>query len=174
MSDENVKGEVITNDTPLKKIVKRRRRPPPSISPGEAKILKNHIEEGMPLDRAVMEAGYQFSDKAIARDFGQRVLVRNKRLNQDYIESLQKRVTPDVYTDMLTDAMTKATKMVKVGRDEYTEVPDYDVRLKAGDQFRDVVGLRAPKEIKTTSLSLEEVLIQLSIEDGNIVDLGDD
>ena len=75
---------------------------------------------------------------------------------------------------MLTDAMTKATKMVKVVRDEYTEVPDYDVRLKAGDQFRDVLGLRAPKEIKTTSLSLEEVLIQLSIEDGNIVDLGDD
>jgi hypothetical protein len=130
----------------------------------EEVFLEKMVEEGMSGKDALVAAGYQVVNQDSANRLAKELLEKHERLNPEYVEALRDKITPEEVVRVISEAMD-ATKYIRTGRDEYIEVPDHSTRMAAVEQFREVIGLKSPKQTEMREMSIDQILIQIAIED---------
>jgi hypothetical protein len=142
--------------------------PEGQIPAKEMEVLVNRLTHGKTLAQSVLEAGYECKTMAQATAIGSKIIKKHKDANGELIKALDKRfVNADRVAEILDDA-TKATTFVRTGKDEFEEVPDHSIRLKAADSVLDIRGGKAPKVTTNVEMTFEQRLLKITMgqEDG--------
>jgi hypothetical protein len=134
------------------------------MSEREQIFLEKMVEDGMTGKDALVAAGYDVVPGRGAEKLAMDLLNKHERLNPEYVSALRDKITPEEVVRVISEAMD-ATKYIRTGRDEYIEVPDHSTRMAAVDQFREVIGLKSPKQTEVREMSIDQILIQIAIED---------
>lgn len=132
------------------------------MSSKQAAVILNRAS-GMSLEDSAIAAGYHAANSNSAKVMASAALKKNLSPNSKFMEHLKEHcVDMDTVAQKLA-ALLEAKNTVRVGREEYVEVPDNKTQLSTCELLVKVMNAEPPKKLEIEEkLTFEQRILQLS------------